>query len=522
MRIRKGLLTSLGISSSRADQYLPDLNALLPQHNIDTPLRISHFLSQLLHESSYMRLVEENLNYSTNRLVEIFRKYFTESEAAAYAGKPEMIASRVYGNRMGNGDEASGDGYRYRGRGLIQLTGKNNYRKFSRWISEDVVAHPDLVANKYAVHSAVYYWVSNNLNAFADIDDVRQVTKKINGGLNGLADRIAILDNAKALTDVDVEPPVIEHVTHRVTATKLNIRSRPKVAASTKIGSLPQGTEIMKAADAPVSGWLRVRAVLNGHLVEGFVASRYLEAISAPAIPEPQPFPFDDSTIPPAHLTENRHDITRHRDGGRAYPLGEADRPPRSGSDPHGKTQGLITIVEYLDSENREHRRYGPKGGTTYCNIYAHDYCYLAGVYLPRVWWTERALRRLRDGDSLSAKYDNTVRELNANMLHDWFEDYGLTFGWKRVFDLDVLQAAANNGEVCIIVAKRSDLNRSGHIVAVVPEQEGFEAIRSAAGEVLRPLESQAGSKNHRFFAKRKSWWANEGLYQSFGFWRHA
>ena len=104
-------------------------------------------------------------------------------------------------------------------------------------------------------------------------------------------------------------------------------------------------------------------------------------------------------------------------------------------------------------------------------------------------------------------------------MLHDWFEDYGQLFGWKRVLNLDVMQASANNGEVCIIVAQRKDLNRSGHISAVVPEHDGLEAARNAAGELLRPVESQAGTKNHRFFTKPKAWWV-DARYQSFGFWR--
>ena len=113
------------------------------------------------------------------------------------------------------------------------------------------------------------------------------------------------------------------------------------------------------------------------------------------------------------------------------------------------------------------------------------------------------------------------MRELNANRLHDWFEDYGSDFDWKRVLSLDVLQAAANNGEVCVVVAQRADLNRSGHITTVVPEHNGYNATRSATGEVLRPLESQAGRINYRFYSKPKAWWTDK-RFQAFSFWRQA
>ena len=130
-------------------------------------------------------------------------------------------------------------------------------------------------------------------------------------------------------------------------------------------------------------------------------------------------------------------------------------------------------------------------------------------------------MRRIRDRQQVLVKYGDTVRELNANALHDWLEDYGPAFGWKRVGDREVLQAAANHGEVCVVVAQRKDLNRSGHIAAVVPEHDGLQAARNAGGEVRRPLESQAGAKNHRFTVKPSAWWKGVN-FQSFGFWRHA
>lgn len=521
MPIDKRLLTGLGVTDARARQFLPDLRTALPEHGIDTPLRSAHFLAQVIHESSGMRAVQENLNYSEKALLRVFRKYFTPAKARAYARKPQKIGSRVYANRMGNGDEVSGDGHRYRGRGLIQLTGRNNYRKFSQWVGEDVDAEPDLVAVEYPVHSAVYFWTENGINDLADADDVKRVTKRINGGYNGLAHRVELLDRAKALLGLEARLVALERVTHEVKATKLNLRSRPRVAASTRIGALAEGAPVQKLGDAEVPDWVRIRAVLSGRLVEGFVASGYLRAvrrIARPAVRLAPPIAFE---IPEPHLRENRRSITRARDGGRAYPLGEAGRPRRTGRRPQTRARELVEVVRYLDSEKRRHERYWPRGRTTYCNVYAYDYCHLAGAYLPRVWWKETALREILAMRQVPVRYDGTVRELNANALHDWLEDYGPEYGWKRVVTPDVLQAAANNGEVCLVVAKHRDLNRSGHIAAVVPEGDRVQAVRNDAGEVLRPVESQAGSRNHRFVAKSRAWWAGAS-YQSFGFWRHA
>ncbi|MGE5155497.1 MAG: glycoside hydrolase family 19 protein, partial [Bdellovibrio bacteriovorus] len=141
MQITKGVLTQLGVSPGNADRYLDDLNAAMGGHGIATLRRIAHFLAQVAHESMRLKTVSENLNYSADRLLQVFPRYFRDPALlASYARRPERIANRVYANRMGNGGEASGDGYRFRGRGLIQLTGKNNYQAFSRWIDEDCVA----------------------------------------------------------------------------------------------------------------------------------------------------------------------------------------------------------------------------------------------------------------------------------------------------------------------------------------------------------------------------------------------
>jgi len=170
---------------------IPDTAA---KFNITNPLRLAHFLAQCGHESGGFRAVSENLNYSAKGLVGTFGKYFNATTAAQYERKPEMIASRVYGGRMGNGDEASKEGYKFRGRGYIQLTGKSNYTNFTKFIGEDCIANPDLVATKYPLASAAFFFDSNKLWSICDkgADDatVTAVTKRVNGGTIGLPDRI--------------------------------------------------------------------------------------------------------------------------------------------------------------------------------------------------------------------------------------------------------------------------------------------------------------------------------------------
>lgn len=170
---------------------IPDTAA---KFNITTPLRLAHFLAQCGHESGGFKAVNENLNYSADGLTKIFGKYFTAATAPAYARNPEKIANKVYSARMGNGPEASGDGWKHRGRGYIQLTGKDNYSRFDKTVDDDILANPDLVATKYPLSSAAFFFNSNSLWTICDkgADDatVTAVTKRVNGGNIGLADRI--------------------------------------------------------------------------------------------------------------------------------------------------------------------------------------------------------------------------------------------------------------------------------------------------------------------------------------------
>jgi len=178
-----------------------ELDIIFDKYQINTILRISHFLAQCAHESGNFSVKQENLNYSAKRLQEVFGKYFTtHAKALLYERKPVKIASLVYGNRMGNGDEQSIEGYKYRGRGYIQLTGKNNYLLFDKSLNEtglevDIIGNPDLVATTYPLISAAWFFNKSNLNEIADLGGTKEiitkVTKKVNGGTHGLDSRIS-------------------------------------------------------------------------------------------------------------------------------------------------------------------------------------------------------------------------------------------------------------------------------------------------------------------------------------------
>ncbi len=180
------------------DQWFHAISEILPEYEINTPQRVAAFLAQCAHESGGFIFLKENLNYKAASLRKVFPKYFPDDAIAAqYANKPEKIANRVYANRMGNGDEASGDGFRYCGRGLIQLTGKDNYTFFAASLDIPVEeASEYLETFEGAVQSACFFWEQNNLNQWADKGDILTLTKRINGGTIGLDDRIKHYNHA--------------------------------------------------------------------------------------------------------------------------------------------------------------------------------------------------------------------------------------------------------------------------------------------------------------------------------------
>ena len=201
--ITRRILMSIGTPADTADKWVPWLNMTMLKYDINTLQRQAMFLAQLAHESGNFKYVSENLNYSAEALRRVFKKYFpTDDLALMYARQPEKIADRVYANRMGNGEESSGDGWKYRGRGLIQLTGKDNYAAFSLKANTNALLEPDLVAQpELAAESAGWFWDTNDLNKLSDTGDVRAATRKINGGFNGLADREAKYNKLIILLD---------------------------------------------------------------------------------------------------------------------------------------------------------------------------------------------------------------------------------------------------------------------------------------------------------------------------------
>jgi len=177
------------------DGVYGEIQSVVDKFEMNTPIRLSHFLGQCAHESGNFKFTSENLNYSTNGLLTTFPKYFKQPGLAeAYSRNPERIASRVYADRMGNGSEGSHDGWKFRGRGYIQLTGKSNYASFDKFVNEDILSNPDLVAKQYPLLSAAWFFYKNKLNSISDKGMTEPVmfelTKRINGGTNGLQDRI--------------------------------------------------------------------------------------------------------------------------------------------------------------------------------------------------------------------------------------------------------------------------------------------------------------------------------------------
>jgi hypothetical protein len=211
--------------------------------------------------------------------------------------------------------------------------------------------------------------------------------------------------------------------------------------------------------------------------------------------------------IPEVHLkATGRRDQT----AGRANPLGERFQPSRAA--------GLDAIVRFLNVESSV--RYARTPETTFCNVYAYDYCTLAGVYLPRVWWTGKAIDRMTAGEQVAAKYGETVVEVNANLLYDWLREFGTQFGWRFVESADELQREANQGKVAVICARRSERSKPGHIAVVVPEAAPLCVAQREGSLVHLPLQSQAGAKNFCFSCGKNEWWA-AAQFDAYGFWLH-
>lgn len=301
-----------------------------------------------------------------------------------------------------------------------------------------------------------------------------------------------------------------------ITTSFLNLRNQPLISPSTVIYILPKGSIVNKIADSEMPGWWKVAATSIGNL-EGFIASKYVEEIEDEQN-DPVEFPLfpENSRV---HLDPKKSSIKRSSVNGRAFPLNEDYMPYREGGDVNSKIASIYKIIDFLDVKNS--KRYGPTVTNTFCNIYAYDFCYLCRVYLPRVWWVSKAINSILNGTNVPVIYSETVREMNANSLFDWLNEYGDDFGWRRVFSLDELQGAINaTGSVGIVCAKNINTNHSGHITCVLPEDhlKGYRA-KAEGGKILAPLQSQAGRTNLKIFSA--NWWSNPMKFKEFGFWIH-
>ncbi|SAL30947.1 hypothetical protein AWB67_01294 [Caballeronia terrestris] len=305
----------------------------------------------------------------------------------------------------------------------------------------------------------------------------------------------------------------------------LRLRKAPEVSdppQANVIAHLPVGHPVRAITGKRVKGFLEVETSLSGGLLRGFASAKFLEPEAHDtAVPV-----IDAEAAPPstgivAVYMPRKSGVTKRTGPANAHSLNEPRQPGRSGTTPAQLCDELAAIIAWLAVDDPAHQRYQPHSGLTFCNIYAHDYCHLAGVYLPRVWWTGKALTLLAQGKPVEPLYGDTIAEVRANDLFRWLRDFGIPFGWRQTGTLTKLQQAANQGGIGIIVARRKEDGKSGHIVMVVPETQEQTARRGADGEVTAPLQSQAGASNFQYGRGRANWWNGEEFAES-AFWIHA
>jgi hypothetical protein len=285
---------------------------------------------------------------------------------------------------------------------------------------------------------------------------------------------------------------------------------------------LPDGQAVRAVGSPPVNGFLEVETNLAGALLRGFVSVAFLKKASPAALPDVvQPAATPPSNAPPAvYMPRKPGVVTRRSEPANALSLNEAGAPSRSGATPAELCDELGQIIRWLAVDDPTHLRYRPHDGSTFCNIYAHDYCFLAGAYIPRVWWTPSALMTIARGAVAAPNYGATIEEVRANGLFRWLRDFGADFGWRQTGTLTKLQQAANQGGIGLIVARRTDDGRPGHIVAIPPETDTQRADRDSTGEVVTPLQSQAGAKNFQY-GRPRAWWQDPRFAEA-AFWIHA
>lgn len=305
----------------------------------------------------------------------------------------------------------------------------------------------------------------------------------------------------------------------------LRLRSEPRVDddnANVK-ARLPDGHIVQAVTGKEVDGFLEVETNLLGAHFHGYVSAQYLKpAPGVVKVPETVPSPTPPTSgIVAVYMPRKAGTVTKRTETAGPRSLNEPGQPERQGSTPDDLRDDLAAIIDWLAVDNPTHLRYQPDSKSTFCNIYAHDYCYLAGVYLPRVWWSQAAIVDLAQGKSIQPLYGKTIDELRANDLFRWLRDFGPAFGWRQTSTLTKLQTEINQGAIGVIVARRVQDGKSGHIVAVIPETNNKKAKRNSAGDVTAPLQSQAGATNFRYGTSKPDWWKAAQFAES-AFWLHA
>lgn len=282
--------------------------------------------------------------------------------------------------------------------------------------------------------------------------------------------------------------------------------------------SLPEACEVTILEENFETGFAKVKTILDGEEIQGFLPLEEL----APASDINAPTHSGLCGVNRPNPKKWRIRVTQT--WSRTYPLNDPQMPRRIKGDPSNtRVKELGRIINYLKVNSSNSERYVPTKKYTYCNIYAYDYAYLANAWLPRVWWTEKAIKEILSGKKVVPRYTlnpktDTLRELRANGLFKWFNDYGVECNWRKVDNYDELQDAAQNGEVGVIVAATKDPDESGHITLVVPETATHKAKRNRAGKVTAPLQSQAGRTNRKYFDSN---WEKGTQFRGYSYWVH-
>ena len=312
-----------------------------------------------------------------------------------------------------------------------------------------------------------------------------------------------------------------------VRAKSLRLRREPIIDKSRPnanvMAGLPDGHIVQAMTKKKTNGFLEVETSLNGAHFHGFAAAKFLKPapdvdaveVLTPAIAPPT------SGIVEVLMPRKPGTVTKRTGIANAHSLNEPSQPGRNETTAEGLRTELAAIINWLAVDQAMHLRYQPTSNATFCNIYTHDYCHLAGVYLPRVWWTPSAIELLAQGKEVKPLLGDTIDEQRANDLFRWLKAFGLRFGWRQTGTLTKLQTEVNQGAMGLIVARRTEEGRSGHIVMVVPETAEHKARRNGEGEVIAPLQSQAGAQNFRYGTSISNWWNQEKFAES-AFWLHA